>query len=325
MFEIDDAAPKLSPADAAPVEDVLTDVDVEQAAMTRLMARYARPTSWLGRLFWAALTGLIGIGLSLWVWQTFTALLAQYPLLGQIALGFLGIVLSVLILVALKEMLSLLRLRRLGHLQARAGQVETLTEARALSNAVLKLYRTQSELSWAVTRVREAEADVFDADAQLALLETHLIGEIDQSATRVVERSARQVAAVTALVPIMLADVIVALSTNLRMIRQIAELYGGRGGMIGSWRLVRRVMTHLIATGALAMGDDLMGSVVGGSLLGKLSRRFGEGVINGALTARVGVVAIELCRPIPFNAVQKPKVGTVLKNAMSGVFTRETG
>ena len=42
------------------------------------------------------------------------------------------------------------------------------------------------------------------------------------------------------------------------------------------------------ATGAVAAGDDLIHTVAGGGVLAKVSRRFGEGVVNGALTARVG-------------------------------------
>jgi hypothetical protein len=52
----------------------------------------------------------------------------------------------------------------------------------------------------------------------------------------------------------------------------------------------------------VAVGDDLIGSVAGGSVLSRVSRRFGEGVVNGALTARVGVAAMEVCRPLPFGA-----------------------
>jgi hypothetical protein len=97
---------------------------------------------------------------------------------------------------------------------------------------------------------------------------------------------------------IVLLDVMATLITNLRMIRRIAEIYGGRSGFFGSWRLTRLVFGHVIATGAVAIGDDLIGSVAGGSVLAKLSRKFGEGVINGALTARVGIAAMQLCRPL---------------------------
>ncbi len=85
------------------------------------------------------------------------------------------------------------------------------------------------------------------------------------------------------------------------------------------------MFAHLAATGAVAVGDDLVGSTLGGGVLSKLSRRFGEGLINGALTARVGITAIELCRPLPFEAEPKPRVATTVRRALTGLFTRETG
>ena len=38
-------------------------------------------------------------------------------------------------------------------------------------------------------------------------------------------------------------------------------------GTFGSLRLTRSVLTHLVATGAVAVGDDLIQSVAGGGLL----------------------------------------------------------
>ena len=112
------------------------------------------------------------------------------------------------------------------------------------------------------------------------------------------------------------------LITNLRMIRRIAEIYGGRSGFFGSWRLTRLVFGNVIATGAVAIGDDLIGSVAGGSVLAKLSRKFGEGVINGALTARVGIAAMQLCRPLAFQAGASPSVTGIMKRALLGFSCR---
>ncbi len=120
--------------------------------------------------------------------------------------------------------------------------------------------------------------------------------------------------------PLALADVVTALTANIRMIRRIAEIYGGRAGTLGSWRLTRTVLTHLVATGAVAVGDDLIGSVAGGGMLSKVSRRFGEGVINGALTARVGIAAIEVCRPLPFARLKRPAVTSLVQRALTGLF-----
>ena len=63
----------------------------------------------------------------------------------------------------------------------------------------------------------------------------------------------------------------------------------------------------------------MIGAVAGGGLLSKLSRRFGEGVVNGALTARVGVAAMDVCRPLPFEALRKPSVTNILQRAMTGM------
>jgi putative membrane protein len=41
-------------------------------------------------------------------------------------------------------------------------------------------------------------------------------------------------------------------------------------------------------------------------VVAKLSARLGEGVLNGLLTARVGLAAIEVTRPLPFAALQQP-------------------
>jgi putative membrane protein len=161
---------------------------------------------------------------------------------------------------------------------------------------------------------------VFDAHGALDLAERTLLSPLDAAAEREVEAATRQVATVTALVPLALADVVAALFANLRMIRRVAEIYGGRGGALGNWRLTRSVMAHLVATGAVAVGDDLVGSVAGGGLVAKLSRRFGEGIVNGALTARVGVAAMEVCRPLPFSAQSPPRVTGVVQRALTGLF-----
>ena len=119
-----------------------------------------------------------------------------------------------------------------------------------------------------------------------------------------------------------MADMIAAFVINLRMIRNIAEIYAGRGGVFSSWRLLQSVMSHLITTGAVAIGDDWLGQLFGTSLLAKLSRRFGEGMVNGALTARVGRAALEVCRPLEFRTEDRPKVTQILKRALQGVFDK---
>ena len=51
--------------------------------------------------------------------------------------------------------------------------------------------------------------------------------------------------------------------------------------------------------------------LVGHGIASKLSARLGEGVLNGLLTARVGLSALAVCRPAPFGAVKPPGVSDV--------------
>jgi len=311
-----------APADPA-AAPALQDVEVPVPAMARAAAFAARRPSGLARAFWTIFAALGSLIVSLAAWNWVTGLIAAVPVLGWIAAALTGALLAVLLLVALREAMAFARLARLDSLQREAAEAlanADLRTARHLAGRLSALYAGRAEMEWARARMADLAPEQFDADAVLGLAETVLLTPLDAAAQAEVESAARQVATVTAVVPLALADVATALAANLRMIRRIAEVYGGRAGTFGAWRLTKTVMTHLVATGAVAVGDDLIGSVAGGSILSKLSRRFGEGVVNGALTARVGIAAMEVCRPLPFRARDKPLVTTILRRAVSGLF-----
>ncbi|MCL4105141.1 UNVERIFIED_CONTAM: hypothetical protein GTU68_018848 [Idotea baltica] len=277
----------------------------------------------LGRWFFTLLGVFVPFILSIAAWNYVTALLAANPILGAIASALLVALVLVLLAIAAKELAGFSRLRRLDRLQkdALAAQAsDDLGQAQQVADRLRALYHHRSELAWNKDRFDDLRGDALDPEALFALAEREFMTPLDHRALREVEAATRQVATVTALVPIALADVVVALTANLRMIRKLAEIYGGRAGALGSWRLTRSVFAHLIATGAVALGDDLIGSLAGGGMLSKLSRRFGEGVVNGALTARVGIAAIEVCRPLPFRVTKRPSVSGVVKRAVTGLF-----
>lgn len=322
LFDIDEAAPHVAPSEAAPVPDIDLARPEGRAMQTAAVLAARRPSK-LARLFWGLLAALLTFAISLAAWDFATGLIARVPVLGYAATALIGALLVVLLAIALRELAAFARLGRIDALHRKADTAlaeNDLPAARALTADLVALYAAREDTSWGRTRLAEQQSDQFDAAGLLALAEAELLVPLDGAALREVEAAARQVAAVTALVPLALADVIVALSANIRMIRRIAEVYGGRSGTLGSLRLTRAVMTHLVATGAVAVGDDVISSVAGGSLLSKVSRRFGEGVVNGALTARVGVAAMEVCRPLPFSPGKRPKVRRIIATALSGLF-----
>ena len=97
------------------------------------------------------------------------------------------------------------------------------------------------------------------------------------------------------------------------MLREIATLYGGRPSTLATFRLARMVIGHLAVTGGLALSDSVIQHVVGKGLIGRLSARFGEGAVNGILTARIGLAALDVCRPIPQEAEAKETLTSLVR------------
>lgn len=327
VIDLDEAPPRrdsAGPAEAPPILDA-PEAAPQGTAMQTAMRLGSRRMSLAARAFWSAAGALALLMLSLAAWDYVTGLLQRLPLLGLVVAGLGAVALVAALVLALREAAAIARLRRVDSIRqaAEAGlaAADPVATRRALDR-LTALYADRPEVARGRARLSERAGEQTEAAALLALAEAELLAPLDAAARREVEAAARQVAAVTAFVPLALADVAAALVANLRMIRRIAEIYGGRAGVVGGWRLTRTVLAHLVATGAVAVGDDLIGSLAGGGMLSKLSRRFGEGVVNGALTARVGVAALEVCRPLPFVTAPAPRVTQLLRRALTGLFDR---
>ncbi len=301
------------PADAPPV-------DGERPAAERVLAAVRRRrVSGVARLFWGSLGGLVALWSVLAIGAFVTRQIAERPWAGWLALGLAAALGLAMIVVITGELAGLARLKRIEDIRerARAAREGGAPEAASAALAGLgRLYAARPELAPARTRIEAARGDTPDPIALLGIAEREYLAALDRRAADRVARAAREIAAVTALIPMPLADMVAVLAVNLRMIRALAETYGGRAGWMGTWRLMRAVAAHLIATGAIAATDDLLGPIVGGGVLGKVSRRFGEAAVNAALTARVGAVAIQVCRPLPFDTAPRPKARTMLLAAL---------
>ncbi len=316
-----EAAP--SPADAPMITDGL-DASLPQARSMGVVTRLlGRGPSRLTRFFLNSGVALFTFLLSVAALRYLTDLLNSYPLLGWIGIGLMVLFCLAALAMAFREYRAWARFGAIDGIN-RAGAAALasgdLKAAQQVVTRMERLYHARPELEWGLTRLRERKSEAYDAETLIALAEGELLAPLDQQARREIEAAARTVAAATALIPLALADVIAALAANLRMIRRMAEIYGGRAGAVGGWRLARTVMAHLVATGAVAAGDDLIHTVAGGGLLAKVSKRFGEGVVNGALTARVGIAAMEVCRPLPFVHQPRPKVGNLIARGLKGLF-----
>jgi putative membrane protein len=323
ILEEDDlpAAPALSHLSEASEPD-FDHLDTVPPAVLRA-GRQSGLRGWAS-LVWGALGALVVLLATAAAWDAFVALLDRNIWLGRTALGLAGIVALGLVFAVLKELWALRRLSSVAKIRAAADRARagaTLGDARAVAAEVVRATHSLDATRWGRAALAGEQADILDADALLDATERHLMTPLDDAALREVQSAARRIATATAIIPMPAGDVLISLYTAVTMIRRVAESYGARSGALGAWRLFRMVIAQLIASGAVAVGDDLVGSVVGGGVVSKLSRRFGEGVVNGALMARVGIAAMEVCRPMPFSAKARPTVSGIVKGALAGLFS----
>ena len=270
--------------------------------------------SW-GGLFWSALGGLVSLAAGLWVTRLVDDAFARSPTLGAIGIGLVAIALLALLVLGAREMMAIGRQRHIAKLHqdfARAHANDDQLLARRLVADLASLYDKRPDTARARTDVLALRGEIVDGRDLVEIAERTLVAPLDARAKGAVATAAKRVSVVTTIAPRAIIDVAFVLMQAVRLIRQIAEIYGGRPGLLGFLKLVRSVGAHLAITGGMAAGDSLIQQVVGHGIAAKISARLGEGVLNGLLTARIGVSAMAVCRPMPFAAEKTPNLRKVV-------------
>ena len=272
-----------------------------------------------GAVFWSAVGGLVLLGLGLSVTQLIENLFARSEGLGFLGLAFAFAAALALAIVVAREAFGLARLATIEKLHLRAAAVlasDDRAESRTIVQDLIKLAHQNPHLARARVALQGHADDIIDGADMIRLAERELMTPLDQEARRLVSSAAQRVSLVTAVSPRALIDVLFVFAASLRLIRQLARLYGGRPGALGMFRLLRHVIAHVAITGGMAASDSLIQQMLGHGLAAKLSQRLGEGVLNGLLTARLGLAAIDVTRPLPFTALPRPALADLAKDLL---------
>lgn len=269
-----------------------------------------------GKLALAAFGTLCSFALGLWINDLITALFTRSDWLGYSALCVLGIFMLALAGVIIREVIGFLRLENVQHIKAKtdaAAFTSTPAEARKLLGQLQALTAKRPETAKGQAMLEAARDDIIDGPQLIHLAERALMEKLDAKALALITSAARRVSVVTAVSPRAMLDLAYVLFEVVKLVRAIADLYGARPGPLGMTKLLRNVFAHLAVTGSIAVGDGLVQQILGHGLAARLSQRLGEGVINGMMTARIGLAAMDLCRPLSFRALKRPGMGQILK------------
>jgi putative membrane protein len=272
-----------------------------------------------GTVFWTAIGGLVLLGTGLGIAHLIEDLFARNEELGFLGLALAFVAALAFLIVSAREAYGLARLATIEKLHLRAATA-LLSDDRAASRTIvqdlLKIAHQNPQLARARAALVGHADDIIDGADMIKLAERELMTPLDQEARRLVSSAAQRVSIVTAVSPRALVDVLFVFVASLRMIRQLARLYGGRPGTLGMIRLMRHVIAHLAITGGMAASDSLIQQMLGHGIAAKLSQRLGEGMLNGLLTARLGLAAIDVTRPLPFTALPRPVLADLAKDLL---------
>ena len=219
-----------------------------------------------------------------------------------------------------REVWGIVRLNRIEHIQEHAARALNLDEASAAKSTIdglTTIYSGRANLSWSLSEYARHKADIMDPKHRVALFDKIVLEPLDQQSHKIIARRARRVTLLTTVTPAAALDMLFVAAQNLRMLRELAELYGGRPSTLSTFKLARMVVGHLAVTGGLALSDNLLQHVVGRGLLGKLSARFGEGAVNGIMTSRIGLAARDICRPVPQAPSRRESLSNLLREVIN--------
>ena len=272
------------------------------------------------RRLWLALAlsglgGLLSLASGLALADLINRLVAYSAALGAVGLVFAALLLIALIVLIGREIIALSRLAHVEHLRQRAESTlarDDREAARLLAQELTTLYAARPDMARARNQLAEHLGDIVDGADLVRLTERSLMSDLDREAVTAITQAAKRVSIVTAVAPRAIFDVAMVIAQSALLVRKLAELYGARPGGLASLRLAKVVLGHLAVTGGMALGEGLVEQLLGHGVAAKLSAKLGEGLVNGMMTARVGLSTLDVVRPLPFNALERPKLSDIL-------------
>ncbi|KQP31111.1 hypothetical protein ASF49_11060 [Methylobacterium sp. Leaf104] len=305
------APPPATPSQVRIVEEPFEIVDAADGVAVPVAPKARAP--WLSLLL-VALGGLVSLGVGLSVERLIADLFSAAPWLGAVALVLLAVAGIAFLALVARELSGTWRERQIERVRAKAMEAIATRDhsaAQAVVRDLTGLYADRTALAAGRGRLATLGDAILDVDDRIGLAEHELLVPLDRQVRNAIAAAAKQVSAVTALSPRAIVDVAFVIFAAVRLLRRIATIYGGRPGFLGFVRLARAAFAHLTVTGGMAVGESMIQQVLGLGIAARVSAKLGEGVLNGLMTARFGLAAMAVCRPLPFVREAPPRLSDV--------------
>ncbi|WGF86954.1 TIGR01620 family protein [Marinivivus vitaminiproducens] len=307
-FELDPqhARIELEPPPAAQLPVALADAPVPAAAKPRR----SRFGAWLIGGAAVLLAGALGVE----AYDFVTGLWERNVVIGGVFIAIAAATGAAALGLAARELYDLRRMQKVERLRDAATRLlgaEIHGEVGTVIPPIEKLYRDRPELKNELAAFDRHDSDSLSDGERIQLFARTVLQPVDRQAYALVLKGARDVGVLTAVSPLGAMDGLIVLGRNLMLLRQIARLYGVRPGVAGTVSLVRRTLGNVAIAGVGELVTEHAAHQLGAGLMAMLSAKAGQGLTNGVLAARLGLVAMTQCRPVPFAENELPRLSHV--------------
>jgi len=211
------------------------------------------------------------------------------------------------------ELASLLRLKSVEAVRRRFSAVElSPAQTRAAVADVLSVVPRDRETQRAIEAFQRQVQAHHGRLAQMELLARTVIKPLDQRAESHVRTGVLRAFGVTAISPTALTDAVFFLACGVRMVRGIAGAYGHRPSAAATVHLLRRLLLEAGKLGAVDLASASLVQHLGGAVAERFAASTAEALYAAYRMARLGIIVMDLCRPVAFTEDEIPNVGSLV-------------
>ena len=254
-----------------------------------------------------SLAGWLGLDSYLWISDAF----ARSTTFGYTACAIVAAGIGGGLLVIGRELKSFLALRSVEHNQERleaAGQRLNAADMRESIRRVLAFVPKDRDSEAAIEAYQRQVQGHHSPQQQIELLSRTVMRPLDRRAEAVVRRASTRGFAMTAIAPTTLIDTVLFAAISIRMVRGIAACYGHRPTAAATVHLLRRLVLEAGKLGAVGLAGMAITQHLSGAVLERVAADSAESAYAAQRLARIGILTMGLCRPVPFQAGEAPGV-----------------
>jgi putative membrane protein len=216
-----------------------------------------------------------------------------------------------------REVRSLWRLRSVESVRARlAADIVQPRDARRIIADVLAVVPKERETQFAIEAFQRQVQPHHTVAQQTEILSRTVMVPLDRRAEAHVRTAVLRAFGITAISPTAFSDAVFFLAVGVRMVRLIAAAYGHRPTAAATIHLLRRLVVEAGKLGAVDIASTTLAQQLGGAVAERLATTAADAFYASYRMARLGIIVMDLCRPVPFRDDDAPRVTALVSNVL---------